>query len=160
MQIRSINLTDIPTIFRIETQIHSHPWTEQMFMDCFKSESTNLGYSGFVLEVLSESKKATKTIAAYLIIQIILDECHILTIGVDKKYQKQGFGTQLINHLYSQQLISNPIRRILLEVNESNDPAIQCYKKQGFKCIAERKNYYAASINKQPENALILEKLL
>ncbi len=147
-KIRPITPTDIPIVFCIESQIHTHPWTENMFQDCFKPESENLGYAGFVLET-------TQKICAYLIIQTILDEYHILTIGVEKEYQNKGYATQLLQHLFNH-LKNNNIQRILLEVRESNLSAIHLYKKLGFKCIAERKNYYKAQ-NNEFENALIFE---
>jgi [ribosomal protein S18]-alanine N-acetyltransferase len=149
-KIRLIALTDIPNIAQIESNIHSHPWSEKMFSDCFGPESDALGYSGFVLVT------ALQKIMAYLVIQIILDECHILTIGVDKLYQKQGLATQLLQHIS----INYPnLHRILLEVRASNQAAIQLYKKLGFQCIAERKNYYVSS-DTQTENALIFEKII
>lgn len=147
-QIRSITPSDISILFQIESEIHSHPWTKGMFEDCFKSASQDLGYSGFILE--NEQNKP----CAYLVIQTILDECHILTIGVKKEYQNQGYASQLVQYLFD----THSPRRFLLEVRESNQPAINLYQKLGFQCIAERKNYYFMP-NNHRENALIFEKI-
>lgn len=145
--IRAIIPDDLAIVAKIESEIHSHPWTEQMFQDCFKPESANLGYSGFVLE-------EHHTITAYLIIQTILDECHILTIGVKKDYQQQGYATELLKHLL--EYTKKSYQSIFLEVRESNQPAIRLYKKLGFTPIAVRKDYYSSEKNAR-ENALIFK---
>jgi ribosomal-protein-alanine N-acetyltransferase len=117
-----------------------------MFKDCFDAH-----YEGFILE-------SDKIICAYLITQTILDECHILTIGVKKESQHQGYATQLLQFLIDQK--QKTCHRILLEVRESNAPAIYLYKKLGFERIALRKNYYQDAVKNQQENALIFEKKL
>lgn len=137
--IRQITSADIPVIAGIESEVHAHPWTEGMFTDCLDSR-------GFVLE-------NNGIICAYIIIQIILDECHILTIGVKKIYQHQGYATQLLDNIINN--YSAICQRILLEVSALNHPAIQLYQKLEFQHIAVRKNYYAAS-----EDAFIFEKIL
>ena len=150
---RKLFPSDIPTISSIESTIHSHPWTEGMFRDCFDENfNNNTNYEGFILE------DNNKIICAYLIIQTIFDECHILTIGVKKESQHQGYATQLLQFLFEQK--NTVCHRILLEVSESNQPAICLYKKLGFQQIALRKNYYQDVIKNQCENALILEKRL
>ena len=146
--IRKMLSADIPAIALIESHVHSHPWTEGIFKDCFKEN-----YESFVLK--NEEKQS---IDGYLITQTILDECHILTIGVKKKSQHQGLATQLLQFFIDQKQES--CQRILLEVRESNQPAIHLYKNLGFECIALRKNYYQDTLKNQYENALIFEKNL
>lgn len=149
--VRQMTFNDIPTIAQIELEVHSHPWTEGMFKDCFGADNAfHLGYNGFVL--------LTSKIIGYLIIQTILDECHILTIGVKKDGQHKGYATQLFNRWLNSEHLC---RRILLEVSESNQPAINLYQKLGFCCISQRKNYYVSSDKKGlSSNALIFEKKL
>lgn len=147
--IRSFTPSDIPLITQIESHVHSHPWTEGMFRDCFINSSDH-SYEGFIFEV-------NNSLCAYLIIQNILDECHILTIGVKKEEQNKGYATQLLQYLIKKQQDKHA-QRILLEVRESNKPAIFLYLQLGFQQIAVRKNYYWT--HTISENALIFEKLL
>jgi ribosomal-protein-alanine N-acetyltransferase len=42
-------------------------------------------------------------------------------------------------------------KHIMLEVNENNKPAINFYKKNGFKIISVRKDYYGSN-----QNAIIM----
>lgn len=154
--IRKILPSDIPSIASIESQVHAHPWTEGMFQDCLNADfesnaDSNSSYEGFILE-------NNKISCAYLITQTILDECHILTIGVKKEYQHQGYATQLLQYLFEKK--KKACRRVLLEVRESNLVAICLYKKLEFQQIALRKNYYSDNLKNQHENALILEKKL
>lgn len=150
--IRSFQCKDIAIIAHIEKQVHAHPWTEGMFLDAFHA-----GYSGWVLE---EKSIHGNEISAYLIVQNILDECHILTIGVKKEKQRRGYARQLFNFLLDNIVYNKAnsrdetqkISKILLEVQESNMPAIKLYQQFGFEQIGIRKHYY------QDESAWIFEK--
>ena len=69
------------------------------------------------------------------------DTADILNIGIDPDFKRQGYGTALLYHLI-EELRKRHIGEILLEVRIGNKSAIQFYKKQGFKEISVRKNYY------------------
>jgi ribosomal-protein-alanine N-acetyltransferase len=88
-----------------------------------------------------------KTIG-YLIAMQAVDTADILNIGIDHDYKRQGHGTTLLNHLI-EELKKRNISEILLEVKVGNKPAIQFYKKQGFKEISVRKNYYTKNSKNQ-----------
>lgn len=92
--------------------------------------------------------RSDKVLCAYLIIHIS-DKIDIEKIYVDPNYRKQNIGTKLLNEIDK----LNLNRKIILEVNENNTTAINFYKKNGFKQISIRKNYY-----KNGDNAIILEK--
>lgn len=63
---------------------------------------------------------------------------HICSIGVDKKFQRRGIATKLIQYIkarYKKYTIS-------LNVHTGNKKALECYKKNGF-CIQKKYcNYY------------------
>lgn len=73
--------------------------------------------------------------AGYLITYDNVDSLDIFEIAVDKNFRKKGLASKLLNRI-------NDERRILLEVSEKNKVAINLYKKNGFKMISRRKNYY------------------
>lgn len=154
MTIQKITLSDIPDIAKIEAEIQADPWTEGMFKDTLNAGAGN---EGFVI-------KKDNLICAYLLIQMIVDECHILTIGVKKEYQHQGLATKLLTYLESTYLSSKPTtsHRLLLEVRESNKPAIKLYQKLNFQLLSFRKDYYKVFSNQSGdnENALIYEKYI
>lgn len=73
--------------------------------------------------------------AGYLITYDNVDSLDIFEIAVDKNFRKNGLASKLLNRI-------NDERKILLEVSEKNKVAINLYKKNGFKMISRRKNYY------------------
>ena len=73
--------------------------------------------------------------AGYLITYDNIDSLDIFEIAVDKNFRKKGIASKLLNRI-------NDERKILLEVSEKNEVAINLYKKNGFKMISRRKNYY------------------
>ena len=84
-------------------------------------------------------------------VKIILEQADIMNIVVKKDFRRLNIGSMLLENLI---LISKNAgcKKIMLEVNEKNLPAIYLYKKYGFKQISIRKKYY----NNQ-ENAIIME---
>ncbi len=78
----------------------------------------------------------------------------ILNLVIDKKYQSKGYGTRLLKEVFAE-LMSKGLKRVILEVRESNTKAKALYSSLGFKTISIRYSYYA---NK--ENALVMQKEL
>ncbi len=72
----------------------------------------------------------------------------IVNIAVDINNQHKGIGYKLIGYL----LNNTKSEKIMLEVRESNNNAINLYTKCGFKEIHRRKNYYGN------EDAIIMER--
>jgi ribosomal-protein-alanine N-acetyltransferase len=127
--IRPMQYDDIAAVQRIEQQTYPYPWSERLFLDCLHPQ-----YSSWLLY-------QTDITLGYLIMQPVVDECHLLNICVAKDHHHQGYGQQLMQHCLqfaqSQQAVS-----ILLEVRTSNHVAKSLYQKWQFECIATRKNYY------------------
>ena len=76
-----------------------------------------------------------------------------MNIVVKKNYRHKGIGNLLLEYLIS---LCNELhlQSLSLEVNEINLPAINLYKKFGFKKIGIRKNYY------KNQNGIIMKKIL
>lgn len=87
------------------------------------------------------------SLVGFLAFQTTEYEIEILQIAVAKHYQKQKIATKLFQSL--------PVdKAIFLEVRESNQTALSFYKKEQFKEIGRRKDYY-----KQPiEDAIIMKR--
>ena len=81
---------------------------------------------------------------------LALDSADILNIGIDPYFKRQGYGTGLLNHLI-EELRKRKIGEIFLEVRAGNKSAIQFYKRQGFKEISVRKNYYIKNSKNQSQ---------
>lgn len=78
-------------------------------------------------------------IKGILVYQYLYDRIEIDYIIVDKNYRNFGIATKLLK--YMEDKYKN-ILNITLEVRESNKEAISFYKKNGFKEVTKRKNYY------------------
>ena len=128
---------EIPSVLSIEERNSDYPWSQGQFTSSIENND-NLCYC------LSLNDKTI----GYLIAMLAPDSADILNIGIDPDFKRQGHGRALFKHLI-EELRKRHIGEILLEVRAENKPAIQFYKKQGFKEISVRKNYYLKNSKNQ-----------
>lgn len=83
------------------------------------------------------------------------NECEIYNLGVEEKFRRRGIGGGLLQSLF-QTAKKYRTETIWLEVRQSNGIAIEFYRKNGFRELYQRKNFYSHP----PENALIMRKIL
>ncbi len=84
---------------------------------------------------------ARRRISGFALIRIAADEAELLTIAVDPKGRGKGIGRALMDAVFADLMLS-PARRMFLEVDEQNAPAVRLYKALGFEAISKRKGYY------------------
>ena len=130
---------EIPSLLSIEERNSDYHWSQLQFTTSIEN-SNNLCYC------ISFNGKAV----AYLIAMLAKDTADILNIGIDPDLQRRGYGKGLLNHLIKE-LRKRNIGEIFLEVRSGNKSAIQFYKKQGFKEISVRKNYYMKNSKNQSQ---------
>ena len=108
------------------------------------------------------SKPGVKVIALLLknkiigiyVIQIIIDEAQLNYFSITEKFRRQGYGSFLMSHLLKKCKKLN-IKKLLLEVSETNSIAEVFYNKFNFLTVGRRKNYY-----KDGSDAVLKEKKL
>ena len=129
IRIRKMTLADLPDVMEIENRAYQYPWTKGIFNDCLIAR-----YDSFVCE---DKEK----IIGYAILDVAVDEAHILNLCVDPSEQGKGLGHMMLEHLIAiaQKKFAD---FIMLEVRPSNKAAISLYEKWGFNEIGVRKNYY------------------
>ena len=71
----------------------------------------------------------------------MLDEADITNVAVRPQYRRQGIGLQLVTMMLGM-MGRLGVTSVLLEVRESNIPAIRLYERYGFTAYNKRKNYY------------------
>ena len=106
------------------------------------------------------NKKGAKVVGLFLkkeiigiyVIQIIIDEVHVNYFSIKQKFRQKGYGSYLMNYLIKQCEKIN-IRRLVLEVSETNRIAEVFYKKFNFLSVGKRSNYY-----RDGSNAILKEK--
>ena len=93
-----------------------------------------------------------KKIIGIYVLQTIIDEAQINYFSVKQKFRRKGYGTKLMNYLINECRKLN-IKKLLLEVSETNSIAENFYCKFNFLTTGRRKNYY-----KKGADAVLKEK--
>jgi len=99
-----------------------------------------------------------RRLAGFAMLRLAADEAELLTIVVDPKWRGKGVGAALLRATLDDLLMS-PVRRMFLEVETDNRPAIALYNTFGFTEIAQRKGYYAKP-DGAPATALVMRREL
>lgn len=90
------------------------------------------------------AKRIDGVIVGYVCIRVLYEETQICNICVAPNYRRQGFATELLDAVRSF-AIEQGCERCELEVNVSNEPAVEMYKKCGYNVEGIRKNFYRRS---------------
>ena len=107
-------------------------------------------------------KRGVKVVAILLdreiigiyVVQIIIDEAQLNFFSIKQKYRRKGYGSFLMRNLIKQcEKLS--LKRVLLEVSDTNLVAEIFYNKFKFLTVGRRKNYY-----KNGSDAVLKEKIL
>ena len=126
-------------------------YIEQIFnleKEIFKNSAFNIDYlktlikndSSFIYIYLIDNQ-----VCGYLMVLDSIDVYEILAIATVEEYRNKGIAQELLDKIKT--------KDIFLEVRESNQVAINFYKKNKFKEISVRKNYYS----EPTENAIIMK---
>ena len=118
-------------------------WTKRQW----KSE---LNKKGVKVVAISLEKK----IIGIYVVHTIIDEAQINYFSIRQKFRRKGYGSHLMNYLIKECEKLN-IKKLLLEVSETNSIAEIFYSKFNFLTVGSRKNYY-----KDKTNAILKEKIL
>ena len=145
IKIDRMNLDDLKSIKDILSLEFDDFWNYNILKD--ELESKNSKY------IVVKDIESNDEIVGFAGIKIFIDEADIMNIVVKKSYRNKGIGSLLLENLLLLCNKSN-LKSLSLEVNEKNIPAINLYKKFGFKNIGIRKNYY------KDENGIIMKKIL
>ncbi len=140
-----MNERDLDTVAALEASLQVFPWSRGNFAD-----SLAVGHSAWVLRVGGD-------LIGFSVVMTVIDEAHLLNIGVCQRYQGQGYGARLLRHAMENARL-NHASKLFLEVRPSNERAVELYRHFGFRQIGLRKGYYPATIGR--EDALIFDKEL
>lgn len=143
MTFKNLSALDVETITQFNKQYFLDGWTENMIISAFSTQRFCI-VGAFLDEVL----------VGYIAFTIGLDTADIESVVVKPTERKKGIAIALIKNA-EEQIKAFKIDKILLEVRESNVPAISLYQKNGFNVISKRNKYYHDG-----ENALVMIKEL
>jgi [ribosomal protein S18]-alanine N-acetyltransferase len=109
-------------------------------------------YTCLVAEDAATSSRSGAIVGMAVVAQLI-DDCELCNLVVLPEYLSKRVGYSLLQaSVEVAQYFRIP--RMLLEVRQSNQHAIEFYKRNGFRIISERKNYYL----NPSENAWVMER--
>lgn len=144
MTVERMNATHVPQIAQLEKLCFSDPWSEQSIA----SELENRLSDWFV--ALEDGQ-----VVGYVGSQTVIDGSDMMNIAVHPDHRRRGIAQALVEALETC-LRNRGSKMLLLEVRDSNAPAITLYEKLGFLQVGLRKNYY----RNPKEDARILRKEL
>ena len=142
ISIKQINEKDIDLCYEFDSNMISL-WSKKQWADEFKKEDTKI----FGLLTIN-------FVIAICVFQVVLDEAQISYFVVNPKFRRKGFGSQLMSYLIKKCERLN-LKKLLLEVSQSNVTAERFYSRFDFSTVGIRKNYY-----KDGSHALLKEKKL
>ncbi len=93
------------------------------------------------IALIAAEESAEPLIRGFLIARCLSDEWEIENIIVDQRFRRSGVGSSLVQDLLAGAR-SAGVASIILEVRESNLPALRLYESIGFNPEGRRKNYY------------------
>lgn len=131
---------EISILARLEREVFKElAWTEEMLRGELKNPFS-------VLMLL----RGDAEILGYLLFRAIAEEAELLRLAIRPAFQRRGLGSILFREFLNL-LRERGIKKIFLEVKESNGKALSFYRRWGFIPMGLRHNYY-----KNGENALLL----
>ena len=140
ISIKHLNKKDIDLCYELDSNTISL-WSKKQWANEFKKEGTKI----FGLLI-------TNQVIGICVFQVVLDEAQINYFVVNQKFRKKGFGSYLMSYLIKKCEKLN-LKKLLLEVSQSNITAERFYAHFDFSTVGIRKNYY-----KDGSHALLKEK--
>jgi len=140
IELRPMAEADLPAVMAIENAIYAFPWTPGNFRD-----SLAAGYGCWMYVRDGEP-------IGYAVLMHASDEAHLLNLSIAARWQRQGYGSLLLQQL-CEVARGHGARLLFLEVRPSNAAALRLYERHGFQRIGLRRDYYPAPAGR--EDALI-----
>lgn len=150
MRFNAIDSSDLHDLIRIADETNLSPWTAESYL----SELANP--DAVMIRLASEDNETIGFIVGRIIqgghIDVVA-EAEIYNIAVVPARHGCGFGQALFDEFLTACSLRD-VRRIWLEVRESNDKAQRFYRRNGFEAVQTRKYFYS-----DPREHAILMKL-
>lgn len=134
--IREMTTEDLDAVYAIELEAFKNStWTKEAYT---RELVMNQFAHYFVLELNGK-------IIGYIGIWLVIDQCQITTVAVDKTMRGKGLSHLLIQHI--KEYVKPQADIVSLEVRVNNTPAMALYERNGFKYGGVRKNYYGEGLD-------------
>lgn len=139
LEIRRMEMSDIPAALEIERRSFPIPWSSSMFV-------LELSKAGSVCLVTTTGG----VLAGYLVASRYAQIWHVMNVSVAPEWRRRGIARAMIDELF--RIADGESTHYTLEVRVSNTGAIGMYERCGFASAGVRPGYYADN----REDALIM----
>ena len=141
-QIRPATSADAPALAVLERTAFTDPWSEASLREVLVASTA----FGFVAE-------EGGTVLGYVLGRVIAHEGEVLNLAVDPTRRRSGIGRRLLEVALGRFGGGGAVE-VFLEVRESNVAALELYRRQGFRVVGRRGEYYRHPV----EAALVLRR--
>jgi ribosomal-protein-alanine N-acetyltransferase len=139
LEIRRLSYADLPQVIAIERRSFPTPWSLAMFVLELSKPS------GICLAAARGGE-----LIAYLVCSRYDRVWHLMNVAVEPTERRQGIATVLLQQLLDR--VDDEGAQYTLEVRQSNEEAIELYRRFGFRAAGLRRRYYQDN----GEDALIM----
>jgi ribosomal-protein-alanine N-acetyltransferase len=146
--IERMNRGDAAEVSRLHREDFPRPWTAAEFSGLIDQSSV----FGFVAREVG--RKAA--LAGFVLARLAADEAEILSVAVGRAHRREGLGRELMDAVL-RQLHAERASHLVLEVDETNAPALALYRRLGFFEVGKRRNYYVQP-GGQATGALVMRR--
>jgi ribosomal-protein-alanine N-acetyltransferase len=128
--ITEASIRDAPAIAVLHGRSFRRGWSEQEV-------------EGLLLDnqVIAHRATAGAKFSGFIMSRLVEDEAEILSVAVVDRQRGRGLARSMLN-LHLRRLAGLGARAIFLEVDEHNLPALQLYRRAGFREVSRRPGYY------------------
>jgi ribosomal-protein-alanine N-acetyltransferase len=131
VQVGPVSSIWLSRLVEIDASWNPKSWSERLFAQELNNPAARVR-GVFVAEEL----------VGYSITHVVMDEAHLVSLGVAPEHRGLGLGQMLVRDLRRIAHVEN-IRVITLQVRVSNQIAQRLYRAFGFQVAGVRKHYYS-----------------
>ena len=121
---------DLADVVAIEQVCFESPWCETDFLDCLRQRNC----IGMVAE-------HDGRVIGFMIYEVPKNRIHLLNVAVAPEHRHCGVARQMIRKLMGK-LVNQKRSRIVVEVRETNLPALLFFRSLGFRATDIRRDFY------------------
>ena len=141
--VRRASPDSLSRLLEIERESFSCPWSEESFRGALETDTVSV----------FASEDDAGEITGFAVLLIVADEGELLNIASSPSRRRTGIGQALLGRCL-EECAARGVTVLYLEVRESNLPARSLYRKNGFREIGVRRDYYI----KPRENAILMRR--
>jgi ribosomal-protein-alanine N-acetyltransferase len=145
VDIRPVDVDDIPGIVEIERAAFSDPWSRKSFVESIEHPSV----------YFTCARSDAGPVLGYVVAWFVADQGEIANLAVVPSGWGKGVGRALLSDAIGEGA-RRGIQDVFLEVRDSNARARKLYELSGFEEIGRRRRYYS----KPAEDAIVLRRTL